>query len=84
MLPCCSKYGVDKDESLLYQRQSTTATCVVMLAFAQGFPQYLQQYDMSFRGSGVAPGQPSFGAPTYASSTMADPFILQVRVARDA
>ena len=55
-----------------------------MLAFAQGFPQYLQQYDMSFRGSGVAPGQPSFGAPTYASSPMADPFILQVRVARDA
>ncbi len=43
-------------------------------SWAQGFPQYLQQYDMNFRGSGAAAGQPYAGA-----GPMDDPsFVLQV------
>ena len=47
---------------------ASTSFCV------QGFPQYLQQYDMSFRGSGPAAGQAFAGA-----GPINDPsFVLQV------
>jgi hypothetical protein len=50
----------------------------------QSFPQYLQQYDASFRGSDPLLGQPSFGTSAQTSAAVLSQqqsFISQVHAA---